>query len=52
MFQITSDAQDLCDEDDGPMTTFDDTPIPVDNEVYQVFYSFRRKTKEIFVLFI
>jgi hypothetical protein len=33
MFPITTDAQDFGDEDDGPMTSFDDTQIPVDNEV-------------------
>jgi hypothetical protein len=33
MFPITTDGQDFGDEDDGPMMSFDDTQIPVDNEV-------------------
>jgi hypothetical protein len=33
MFPITTDAQDFGDEEDGPLMTFDDPPLPVDNEV-------------------
>ncbi|CAF4519240.1 unnamed protein product [Rotaria socialis] len=32
MFPITTDGQDFGDEDDGLMTTFDDAPLPVENE--------------------
>jgi hypothetical protein len=33
MFPITTDAHDFGDEDDGPLISFDDPQLPVDNEV-------------------
>lgn len=33
MFPITTDGQDFCDEDDGPLITFDDPPLPIEAEV-------------------
>ena len=33
MFPITTNAQDFGDEDDGPMTSFDGTHLPIENEV-------------------
>lgn len=33
MFPITADTQDFGDEDDGPITSFDDAPNTVDHEV-------------------
>ena len=33
MFPINTDGHDFGDEDDGPMTSFDDAQIPVDQEV-------------------
>ncbi len=35
MFPITTDAHDFGDEDDGPMTSFDDAQIQVDHEVWK-----------------
>ncbi|CAF4578036.1 unnamed protein product [Rotaria sp. Silwood1] len=32
MFPITTGTQDFVDEDDGPMISFDDASLPVDNE--------------------
>lgn len=40
MFPITTHSQDFADEDDGPLITFDDTPLPVDNEVEYEFFIF------------